>query len=440
MIRAAFVALCFSGLLAAAPGPVVRASIATPRPIIVGQAVRVNVTVLVPNYFMGEPEFPQFNLDNAIVVLPEETPQNSNETIAGQTYAGITVTYRIYPQQPGSFKLPKADVGVKYAADPPKSVEVHVPLPAVEFEAVVPPEAADLDYFLPTTSLKIAQELDKPLKNLRVGDTVTRTVTISVSKLHAMLIPPTKFEAQVGLAVYPKQPRVDDIKTDRGEFVEGRRIDIATYVIRKEGDYTLPAIQVEWWNLDRGKVERATLPAIRFTAVPNPAANPEIPPEPEPVTETAAPKPSRFRQYLRLAELGAISVVVVALLLWAWLRFGTRLVHQWRDSRAAYRNSEAAFFNELKKASRAGNAPEAYSLLLGWLNRFRPGVGLGPFLSYSGDAELTREVELLASKLYGQGISSWSGERMIKCLQRVRSHSHRVRPHQSLPPLNPARR
>jgi len=292
MIRAAFVALCFSGLLAAAPGPVVRASIATPRPIIVGQAVRVNVTVLVPNYFMGEPEFPQFNMDNAIVVLPEETPQNSNETIAGQTYAGITVTYRIYPQQPGSFKLPKADVGVKYAADPPKSVEVHVPLPTVEFEAVIPPEAADLDYFLPTTSLKIAQKLDKQPKNLRVGDTVTRTVTISVSKLHAMLIPPTKFEAQVGLAVYPKQPRVDDIKTDRGEFVEGRRIDIATYLIRKDGDYTLPAIQVEWWNLDRGKVERATLPAIRFTAVPNPAANPEIPPEPEPVTETAAPKPA----------------------------------------------------------------------------------------------------------------------------------------------------
>lgn len=327
---------------------------------------------------------------------------------------------------------------MKYAADPPNSVEVHVPLPAVGFEAVIPPEAAD-DYFLPTTSLKITQKFDKPLKNLRVGDTVTRTVTIAASKLHAMLIPPTTFEARDGLAIYAKQPSVDDIKTDRGEFVEGRRIDAATYLIRKDGAYTLPAIQVEWWNLDRRKVETATLPAIHFTVVPNAAASPEIPPEPEPITQTAAPKPNRFKHYLRLAEIGALSLVVLALVVWAWLRFGTPLIHRWRDSHAAYRNSEAAFFTKLEKASRAGNAPETYSLLLRWLNRFRPGVGLGQFLSNSGDAELTREVESLASGLYGQNTGSWSGERMIRSLQRVRLCSHREMPsHPSLPPLNPA--
>lgn len=166
MTRIVFIAVCFAGLAAAASGPVVRVSIATPRPIIVGQTVRVNVTVLVPNYFLGEPGFPQFDMDNAIVVLPGETQQNSNETVAGQTHAGITVTYMIYPQQPGTFKLPPAEIAVKYASDPPKSAEVRLTLPALTFEAVIPPEAADLEYFLPTTSLKISQKLDNPLKNL----------------------------------------------------------------------------------------------------------------------------------------------------------------------------------------------------------------------------------------------------------------------------------
>jgi hypothetical protein len=439
MMRIAAIAVFFAGFAIGAPGPVVRASITTPRPIIVGQTVRINVTVLVPNYFLGEPEFPQFDMDNAIVVLPGETPQNSNETIAGQTYAGISVTYMIYPQQPGSFKLPPAEIAVKYASDPPKSTEVRLALPTLTFAAVLPPEAADLEYFLPTTSLKISQKLDKPLKNLRVGDTVTRTVTIAASKMRAMLIPPTKFEAPDGIAVYPKEPRVDDIKTDRGEFVEGRRVDSATYLIGKDGDYTLPPIEIEWWSLDRSKVETATLPAIHFSAAPNPNANPEIPPEPEPVIQTVAPNPNRFKHYGRLAEIAAILLLVIGVAVWAWFRFGVPLVRRWRNSRAAYKHSEAAFFGKLKKASQAGNAEEAYALLLGWLNRFRPGVELGQFLSKTADPELTREVESLASMLYGGSSAAWSGNQMIKCLARVRSRRHReLRSNPALPPLNPA--
>lgn len=130
-----------------------------------------------------------------------------------------------------------------------------------------------------------------------------------------MLIPPTKFEAADGIAVYPKEPRLDDIKTDRGEFVEGRRVVSATYLIRKDGDYTLPPIEIEWWNLDRRKVETATLPAIHFNAAPNPAANTAIPPEPELVVQTAAPKPNRFKHYVRLAEIVVVASVASAFIL-----------------------------------------------------------------------------------------------------------------------------
>ena len=89
------------------------------------------------DYFVGEPEFPQFNVENAIVVLPQETPENSNETIDGQTFAGIGITYLIYPQQPGRFKLPPAEIVVKYASNPPQSTEMRLPLPTVVFEAVI---------------------------------------------------------------------------------------------------------------------------------------------------------------------------------------------------------------------------------------------------------------------------------------------------------------
>jgi hypothetical protein len=417
---------------------VIRASVAAPSPIVVGETVRVNVTVLVPNYFTGEPEFPPLNLDNAIVVLPEERPEHSNENINGESYAGITKAYLIYPQQPGSFKLPHAQIVVKYAVQPPKSAEVRIPLPDLSFEAVIPPEAAGLDYFLPTASLMMAQKFDRPIKDLKVGDTLTRTVTITASKLKAMMIPPTRFEAADGIVIYPKQPAVDDITSKQGEFVQGRRVDTATYLIRKEGSYTLPEIQIQWWDLAGRKVRTARLPAIHLTAAPNPAYIPELPPEPEPVAATVQPKVNPIKKYLRLAEIAGIVLVSFAVLAWAWFRFGARIFHQWMESRRAYRNSEAALFAQLRTASRASNAETAYTSLLAWLRRFRPGVALGQFLANSADAELTQEVETLASQLYGGGTSAWSGKRMDQALQRVRSRrQYELSARPALPPLNP---
>jgi hypothetical protein len=417
---------------------VIRASIAASSPIIVGQTVRVNVTVLVPNYFTGEPEFPQLNIDNAIVVLPEERPANSNESINGESYAGITKAYLIYPQQPGSYKLPHAEIVVQYAVQPPKSAEVRLPLPELSFEATIPLQAAGLDYFLPTASLTITQKFDKPMKDLKVGDTFTRTVIITAAKLRAMMIPPTKFEAADGIVVYPKQPAVDDIKTKQDEFVQGRRVDIATYLIRKEGSYTLPGIQIKWWDLAAHKIRTATLPAIHSTAAPNPAYSPELPPEPEPVVAPVQPKANPMKRYLRLAEIAGVVLVSLAILTWAWFRFGARLFSEWIESRRAYKNSEAALFAKLRKASRAGKAEDAYTSLLGWLRRFQPGVALGQFLANSADAELTQEVEALASQLYGSETSAWSGQRMDRALERVRFRRHyELQARQALPPLNP---
>jgi hypothetical protein len=120
------------------------------------------------------------------------------------------------------------------------------------------------------------------------------------------------------------------------------------------------------------------------------------------------------------------------------LHFGRKLVIRWRNSREAYRSSEAAAFRDLRNASRASNAPAAYRSLLTWLSRFRPGVGLTPFLSNTGDSELTREVASLGAKLYGHDAGKWSGKKMIDALERIRSSGQREKTAYSvLPPLNP---
>jgi hypothetical protein len=156
----------------AAQTPVVRAQLQPAEDILVGQPVRLVVSVFVPNYFTGSPDFPEFEIPNAIVVLPQDRPQNTNEQIGGLTYAGITETYIIYPQQPGDFQLPLAQITISYASSPPKSTVAHVSLPALAFHADIPAAAKNLDYFLPTTRLTIDQKWSPALKNIRAGDSI----------------------------------------------------------------------------------------------------------------------------------------------------------------------------------------------------------------------------------------------------------------------------
>src|SRR5262249_5337708 len=102
-----------SALTCVAQEPIVRARLEPAKDIIVGQPVKLVITVLVPNYFAGSPDFPELEIENAIVVMPQDRPQNSNEQIGGATYAGITEIYTIYSQQPGEFRLRPADIAVK---------------------------------------------------------------------------------------------------------------------------------------------------------------------------------------------------------------------------------------------------------------------------------------------------------------------------------------
>ena len=80
-----FILLAACAVLSPAQAPVIRARLVPPKGIIVGQPVHLVVEVLVPNFFTGSPDFPVFELENAIVVLPEETPEHLNDQIEGKS-------------------------------------------------------------------------------------------------------------------------------------------------------------------------------------------------------------------------------------------------------------------------------------------------------------------------------------------------------------------
>jgi BatD DUF11 like domain len=432
------VALVCSTVSASAQAPILHAKLVPADKIIVGQPVRLVVEVLVPNFFTGAPDFPTFELENAIVVLPEETAENFNEPVNGQTYSGIRRTYLLYPQLAGDFRLPSPQVGVVYASAPPKTAEAHLTLPPLTFHADVPAAAQGLPYFLPTTQLTVQQRWSTPLNKLRVGDTVERTVTITALKMRAMLIPPLPFEAPAGIKVYSEEPKVQDQNTDRGEFVLGRRIEVAKYFIHKEGDYTLPAIELTWWNLDTGRLVTATLPPVHFAAAPNPDYVQELPPEPEIAT---AVQPSSSRQNSLYRKIISVTpwLLSALLLLWMAYRYIPRLILFLNTRRKEHSQSEEVYFQTLISACRRNEPHATYRWLLRWLGSSEFGNRLDRFLYQSNDEELTQQVNALTETIYAATPSkTWNGRIMANRLRKHRD-KQKLEPQlrMELPSLNP---
>jgi BatD DUF11 like domain len=419
--------------------PIVRARLEPAKGIIVGQPVHLVVEILVPNFFTGSPDFPTFELESAIVVLPEETPQNLNEQVNGQRYAGIRRTYFLYPQQAGDFRLPPAQVTVPYANTPPKTTVAHLALPQLTFHADIPVAAQGLGYFLPTTRLTMLQRWSAPLNKLRVGDTVERTITVTTIKMQGMLIPPLPWESPTGIRIYPTEPKVQDQKTDRGEFVFGRRTQSAKYFIQKEGEYTLPAIELKWWNLSLNRVDTATLPSIQFTAAPNPSYVAELPPEPEPVITTQSKPINLWVQYRFWIRVVAPLTIATLFLVWLVYRYFPSLYHSIKARRERYHHSEAAYFHNLVLACRGNDPAKAYQWLLRWLTQFQSAKTLDQFLEQTNDAALTQQVNSLSASLFASMPKGmWAGRIMAELLQKHRKVlSTQSRQRSQLPLLNP---
>lgn len=427
----------FVPLLAQDNSPIVRASFSPHGSVLVGQPVRLTISVLVPTFFSGEPDFPELSIQGTIVSATEDRPTNFNEPVNGSTYFGISKDYLIYPQSPGDFALPPEPITVKYSAGGIKTAEAHLKLPTAKFTATIPTEAEGLGYFIATTSLTATQHLDKKLTDLKVGDSFHRTITVHVANTFSMFLPPLEFEAPEGIRIYPGQPKVDDLRTDRGDFTGGRRIDSATYLIQKEGHYQLPEILISWWDLNAKRMRTTRIRAIEFDAIPNPAYKPELTPYVQPVMPAQPVEVSPWDRVKGWLKPTAIALTAIAVFWLAWRRYSPRVRDAIKHRRWEKEHSQAAQLERVIAAAKRNDAPTTMGELLHLDDRLRNAPQASLNLP-----QLRSSIDDLERVLYSIGSAEpWVGKPLVDALHTAsRGYRVAVRHHERgaiLPPLNP---
>ncbi len=431
-----FMGTCFPVLAAE---PFAEASVGAKGPIVTGQQISVDVDVYVPNFFTSPPQFPVFELENAIVTLPDARSQNLSKTVNGEQFSGIRRTYLVIPQRAGDYALPPASIPLGYAAVPGQSTAAFVNLPPTKFSVVAIPGQGDGAATLAATNVEITQSLDRDPASLKVGETLVRTVTLFAQGTQAMMLPQPRFDVPAGVKLYAQAPKLEDAITGPDGKSGSRRIDRVTYMMEQEGKITLPALAIDWFNTDSAQTQMAQLvPLVLTVKAPPPVAN-SIPPERLDTAQRSGGGVSR--QMLFFAGTILLVLVVLGELLHRLLPSLLRWIKARRELAL---QSEPARYRQLSLALGSGNAKDVYRALDTWTRSmgFRT---ISDWAAASDDKTLIDAVNAFEKNVFGSaqagGHSSMRVLTSAILAWRVR-YSARVRQtaatkEPALPPLNP---
>lgn len=412
----AAVALLLAGAAAAQVEPVVRVEL-DPAEVTVGESARLRVTVLVPTWFARPPVYPSFELANAITRLPPDSSFPTSERIGGQTWSGIVRDYRIYPLLGATYRLDGGSIEVAYANPGAQPVMLQVPVPGITLRATVPRGAEDLSPYVAGRRLDLSVTVEGDLDALEAGDAIVLRYVAELQGLPAMFLPPLAPALKLdGVAVYADEPAVQD-----GDVA--RREEKITLVFEAGGEFSIPGIELDYWNLASQSVEAAAAPGLEIAVAGPPAAT---------ATSTTGQTGVGRRAVILLAALLAVAYL-------GW-RLAPLVARYLRSAAERRRASEPFAFGELDRALCSANARAGYSALLPWLERIAPGMAARDFAASYGDEGLRGAIDSLAAANFSASPGTFDPAPLRRGLRAARRRcltaSRKTGP-AGLPGLNP---
>ncbi len=413
-----FIVLCTLATAAAGqqPKPIVRA-VVTPETVMVGEAAELTITILVPTWFTRPPQYPSLELANAITREPANNSYPLRERVGNESWSGIVRSYDIYPLLGANYRLAGQTVSISFANPGGEPIRAEVELPEVTLRGVVPQGAETLQPYIAGRRLDLNIEVDGATESLQAGDAVVLTYSAELEGLPAIFIPPLAPALQFdGVSVYPEEPKVVD-----GD--SARRSEKVTLVFAAGGEFTVPDVQLDFWNTDSNDIEQASAAGKTFIVAGPPAA----------AADQSLQESSQWRRAALFAGLAII-------LLLAMRALGPRLADALRNALMRRRQSEEYAYRRLQQALRSRQEARTYESLLAWLQRLSAGYDTRSFTDAFGNDGLREAIDKLSACRFRPASQAvdWAALRKgIGAARKQYLDSTSNRQASSLPPLNP---
>jgi hypothetical protein len=197
------------------------------------------------------------------------------EIINGRRYRVIERNYVINPQQSGDFILSSPMFSGEVIKTSSRrssflSFGESTPVSALGKDIPIKVRPIPESYqgqWLPSELLTIHDEWQPKNKQFKVGEPITRTITLTAAGLSEEQLPKINLVMPKGLKVYPDQA---ELHTNvHNTKLVSQKVKNFAIVASRPGTYTLPEIVIPWWNTVTNKRQQAILPKQTITVAAN---------------------------------------------------------------------------------------------------------------------------------------------------------------------------
>ncbi len=438
--------------------------------------VQQQLTYVLRIYYAVTPHGPQLSDPKAADALVERLGDDRQYTTqrGDRRYGVIERRYAIFPQSSGTLSIESpifsAQVpdtrqqsnnnnffgqGGFLGPDPFNSLFQTVRPVQVRgqpFQITVKPRPSNAGggAWLPAENLTVTESWSSDPPTFRVGEPVTRTLTLKARGLTGAQLPELPLPSSADLKLYPDRSATDT-QANTGVVVGQREQKIAL-VPTRPGTFQLPEIRIPWWDTQADAPREAVVPArkITVTGVPTPSTptqsipaqqatktpaatvepNANATPEPQktpPPTAKASQSPrlsdtlSSGASYWFWIALALLVAWIATLLLWWRARSQVRTVSPSADAQEMGLSQREAL-RELKQACQANDVERTKNALLHWARMQWPDHPPRSVLSIAeriDHQDVRHALTTFDRCLYQDGGHSWDGEAFYRDVSDV---------------------
>lgn len=248
--------------------------IVTSQHVVPGQPVTVAVTYWTDTWFNPPPEWPDFKIQNGVLLNTPLPNQLVTRQKNGINWSGIRLERQVMAWDQSTLRMPAVDLTLNSAGQPPQTVH----LDALEQAVVWPKGVEQPDRFLPARHLTLTQTISQfhagHDTTLRAGDAVERVITVQAEDVIPAQIPPLLY-AIPGDSSQKLAPENHFAKDGRGNIEGAVRVERLRYLPTDAGTLTLPPVKLRWWDTEHQQWQLAEVPGQTLHVAASRAAGKE---------------------------------------------------------------------------------------------------------------------------------------------------------------------
>jgi hypothetical protein len=235
-------------------------------PVVV--SLKIYIAVSVANLSLE-----QFNIPNAKIQQQGKSIQYQ-DTQGNTNYQVVEQKYLVTPTAAGEITIPALKIhGVRAGQDQRgggffammDQQPFVISSKPLTLKVKSTPAGVNPMSWLPANSLNVSESWSQNSRQVKVGEAITRTITINTDGVMASSLPELEFSKPQGVNAYPDKANSSDVIVG-GKLRAQKTFKIA-YVPTQAGKIEFPATKIEWWDLKSDSMQHALIPATSFEVI-----------------------------------------------------------------------------------------------------------------------------------------------------------------------------